>query len=81
MANADTNILVLERDKPYFIINHSHSNKKYSKNDIYEMLDFLIDNIFVMFSGRVFQQTCGIPMGTDCAPFSPLNYFIRMNLK
>jgi len=26
-----------------------------------------IDNIFVMFSGRVFQQTVGISMGTNCA--------------
>ena len=32
------------------------------------MLEFLIDNIFAMFSGRVFQQTVGIPMGTNCAP-------------
>ena len=30
------------------------------------MLEFLIDNIFVMFGGRVFQQTVGIPMGTNC---------------
>ena len=29
---------------------------------------FLIDNIFVMFGGRVFQQTVGISMGTICAP-------------
>ena len=32
------------------------------------MLEVLIDNIFVMFDGRVFQQTVGIPMGTNCAP-------------
>ena len=31
------------------------------------MLESLIDNIFVMFGGRVFQQTVGIPMGTNCA--------------
>jgi hypothetical protein len=31
------------------------------------MLDFLIDKIFVLFCGRVFQQTIGIPMGTNCA--------------
>ena len=31
------------------------------------MLNFLIDNIFVQFGGRVFQQV-GIPMGTYCAP-------------
>ena len=32
------------------------------------MLEFLIDNIFVMFGDIVFQQTIGIPMGTNCAP-------------
>jgi hypothetical protein len=32
------------------------------------MLDFLIDNIFVLFGGRVFQQTIDIPIGTNCAP-------------
>ena len=32
------------------------------------MLEFLIDNIFVIFGERVFQQTVGIPMGTNCAP-------------
>ena len=32
------------------------------------MLEFLVDNIFVVFPGKVFQQTVGIPMGTNCAP-------------
>jgi hypothetical protein len=32
------------------------------------MLEFMIDNKFVMFGGRVSQQTVGIPMGTNCAP-------------
>jgi hypothetical protein len=36
--------------------------------DIINILEFLIDNIFVFFGGRVFQQTVGIPMGTNCAP-------------
>ena len=31
------------------------------------MLEFLVDNIFVLFAGKVFQQTVGIPMGTNCA--------------
>jgi len=30
------------------------------------MLEVLIDNIFVMFGGRVFQQPVGIPVGTNC---------------
>ena len=32
------------------------------------MLEFLIDNIFAMFGGRVFQQTVSIPMGKNGAP-------------
>ena len=31
------------------------------------MLEFLVDNIFVVFGGKVFQQIVGIPMGTNCA--------------
>ena len=32
------------------------------------MLGFLIDNIYVVFGDQVFQQSVGIPMGTNCAP-------------
>jgi hypothetical protein len=42
------------------------SNQK--ETDIINMLKYLIDNIFVIIGGRVFQQTVGIPMGTNCAP-------------
>jgi hypothetical protein len=32
------------------------------------MLGFLVDNIYVVFGDQVFQQSVGIPMGTNCAP-------------
>ena len=32
------------------------------------MLEFLVDIIFVVFAGKVFQQIIGIPMGTNCVP-------------
>ena len=41
---------------------------KYTEEDIIKMLEFLVDNIFVVFAGKVFQQIIGIPMGTNCAP-------------
>ena len=47
---------------------HSDSKHKYSEDDIIKMLEFLVDNIFVVFAGYVFQQTVGIPMGTNWAP-------------
>ena len=33
------------------------------------MLEFLVDNIFVVFQGKVFLQIVGIPMTTNYAPF------------
>ena len=47
----------------------------FSETDIIRKLELLIDNIFAMFDGRVFQQAVGIPMGTNCAPL--LADFIR----
>jgi hypothetical protein len=59
---------VLGGDISYFVKNQSGSTKRFSETDIINMLELLIDNIFVIFGGRVFQQTVVIPMGTNCAP-------------
>ena len=37
-------------------------------DNICKMIEFLIDDIFVQFGGRLFRQVIGIPMGTNCAP-------------
>ena len=34
----------------------------------FKVMLFLIDNLFVMFGGRFFQQRVGIPMGTNYVP-------------
>ena len=60
--------LVLGHDETYFVKEHSDSKNKYSEDDIIKMLEILVENIFVVFAGKVFQQTVGIPMGTNCAP-------------
>ena len=61
--------LVLGRDISYFANKkHYDSTKKFSETDIINMLECLIDNIFAMFGGHIFQQTVGIPLGTKCAP-------------
>ena len=57
------------RDKSYFVKSHTKSNNKYKQNNIIQMLDGLISNICVLFGGLVLQQTIGIPMGINCAPF------------
>ena len=60
--------LVLGRDGPYFVKEHSDSKNKYTEDDIISMLEFVVDNIFVVLGGKVFQQIVDIPMGTNCAP-------------
>ena len=49
------------------------SNKRakyaFTCSDVKEMLNYLIDNIFVTFKGKIYRQVIGVPMGCDCAPF------------
>ena len=41
----------------------------FTADSICEMIEFLIDNIFVQFGGRLFRQVIGIPMGTNFSNF------------
>ena len=67
-GNRKYKFLVLGRERPYFVKEHSDSKNKYTEDDIINMLEFLAVNIFVVFGGKDFQQIVGIPMGTNCAP-------------
>ena len=60
--------MVIGREGPYFVKEHSDSKNKYTEEGIIKMLEFLVEKIFVVFAGKVFQQIIGIPMGTNCAP-------------
>ena len=52
----------------YSLCNDFDSKSKYTEDDIMKMLEFRVDNIFVIFAGKVFLQIVSIPMGTNCAP-------------
>ena len=52
----------------YFVRDHSDAPPKYSDADIIKILEYPINNIFVEFGGRIFQQTIGIPIGTKYGP-------------
>ena len=47
---------------------HCSSCNSYTQEQLVEMLEFLVDNIFVVVGNEMFRQCIGIPMGTDCAP-------------
>ena len=61
-------ILKVGRNKSYFTSDPLNGDNKYTASDICKMIEFLVDNIYVRFDGRLFRQMVGIPMGTNCAP-------------
>ena len=37
--------------------------------ELIEAINYIIDNSYVCFNGKVFRQIIGVPMGTHCAPY------------
>ena len=57
------------RSKGYFTYDiNGGGDNMYTADNIYKIIEFLIDNIFVQFRGCLFHQVIGIPMGTNCPP-------------
>ena len=46
-----------------------------SENKFLDHIRLLIDNIYIIVGNKVFKQSIGIPMGTDCAPLLA-NHFL-----
>ena len=59
----------------------SKSGKLFSKEDVYRLVDFIIDNAVFSAGNKVFQQIIGIPMGTDPAPFMANLYLFYYEFK
>ena len=38
------------------------------KSELIDMINYLVDNMYVLVGNKIFRQRIGIPMGTDCAP-------------
>ena len=63
----DTNVWSTDAKDLILSRNAQFEKHKDPEDDIINMVEFLVDNIFVVFGGKVFQQINGIPMGTNCA--------------
>ena len=62
--------LVLGHEESYFVKEHSDSKHKYSEDDIIKMLELLVDNIFVVFAGKVFKADSRYSNGNKLCPSS-----------
>ena len=49
------------RNKSYSTSDPLNSDNKCTADDIYKMIEFLVDNIYVRFGGQLFRQMVGIP--------------------
>ena len=64
----DASHMALGKDYAYWTSRHVANSRNLTVNQLVEMFNFLIDNIYIQIGSAVYQQTIGIPMGTDCAP-------------
>ena len=78
----------LGRNESYFTNDPLNGDNKYTANDICQMIEFLVDNIYVRFCGQLFRQTVGIliernsaPLLADLFPCSYENEFLDKLIK
>ena len=58
---------VVNGDRTFFSNEETSACKKYDETQIYQMIDFLIDNIYIKKGNHLFRQCIDIPMDTNCA--------------
>ena len=73
-------ICITRRGKWFWSTDCNH-NINITRTQLVDMVDYLIDNIFVCVSNKVFKQSIGIPMGTDCAPLLANLYLFYFEYK
>ena len=59
------------RENTQYLVCTSDVYKNYnlwSCQKVCDALVYLLDNIFIRFGTKLYRQTIGIPMGTNCAP-------------
>jgi len=64
---------VVYRTNTYFVKNYTNSNTKYIEDEIVNMINFFIHNVF---GGKIFNKTVGIPMVTNGVPL-PTDLFLH----
>ena len=52
----------------YYSKSKSKTNASFDKDSLIKAIEFIIDNSYVTFHGKIYRQIIGIPMGTNCAP-------------
>ena len=54
--------------RAYFSQGRSSNKTSFNKDELIECVNYLIDNSFVIYQGKIYKQVIGIPMGTNAGP-------------
>ena len=58
--------LMVNGDRTFFINEGTSVSKTYDDTLICQMIDFVIDNIYIKIGNHLFRQCIGISMGKNC---------------
>ena len=64
----NTQHLACNKECAFFTSDVYNNRNLWSCQKVCDALGYLLDNIFIRFGTKLFRQTIGIPMGTNCAP-------------
>ena len=53
----------------YFAMKRSKNGFSVSFNELVKCINFVIENSYINYKNKIYKQECGIPMGTNCAPY------------
>jgi len=67
----DKEYIRVSYNKAYFSDSNTKNNNHniFDRNHVIKMLEFIVDNSFIKYKGKIYRQYIGIPMGIDPAPF------------
>ena len=55
-------------EKLFFTSSDQSRYTLWSCQNVYAVLSYILDNIYIRFGTKLYRQIVGIPMGTNCAP-------------
>ena len=73
--------ICIKRRGKWFWSTECNHNNNITRTQLVDVVDYMIDNIFVCVGNKVFKQSIGIPMGTDCAPLLANLYLFYFEYK
>ena len=75
----NTQYLACNEECAFFTSDVYNNHNLYSCQKVCDALVYLLDNIFIRFGTKLYRQTIGIPMGTNCAPLDADLFLTREN--